>query len=204
HRFRLDAALTAKLKDLARAEGTTLFAVLLAAYQAFLHRLTGEDDILVGSPVACRGRPEFAGLVGYLVNMIVLRADVSGRPTFRGFLGQIKHTVLEALAHQDFPFALLVERLQPARDLSRSPLFQAAFTLTRAREAVGGRNKVRAHPTTNGHAKSGLELGGLELEPIALEQRAAQFDWNWLVEETGDELAAALQSKSHLLYAAPI
>src|SRR5204863_2118712 len=90
HRFRLDPTLTAKLKDLTRAEGTTLYAVLLAAYQAFLHRLTGQDVVLVGSPVACRGRPEFAGLVGYLVNMIVLRADVSGRPTFRGFLGQVK------------------------------------------------------------------------------------------------------------------
>jgi amino acid adenylation domain-containing protein/thioester reductase-like protein len=203
-RFSLDAALTGKLKDLARAERTTLFAVLLAAYQAFLHRLTGEDDIPIGSPVACRGRPEFAGLVGYLVNMIVLRADVSGRPIFRGLLGQVKQTVLDALAHQDFPFALVVERLQPARDLSRSPLFQAAFTLTRARPAVGGGDAPRLHSSTNGHAKPALELGGLALEPIALEQRAAQFDWNWLVEETGDELATALQYRADLFDAATI
>src|SRR5262249_35435463 len=163
-------------------EGTTLYAVLLAAYQAFLHRLTGQDDILVGSPVACRGRPEFAGLVGYLVNMIVLRADLSDRPTFRSFLGQVKQTVLDALDYQDFPFALLVERLQPARDLSRSPLFQAAFTLTRARRSVGEHHES-APGATNGQMKSTLDLGGLSLEPVELEQRAAQFDWNWLVEE---------------------
>jgi amino acid adenylation domain-containing protein/thioester reductase-like protein len=203
HRFRLDAELTAKLKDLARAEGTTLYAVLLAAYQAFLHRLTGQDDVLVGSPVACRDRPEFTSVIGYFVNMIVLRADASGRPTFRAFLRQVKQSVLDALAHQDFPFALLVERLQPARDLSRSPLFQAAFTLTRARRAVAGGDPGTS-PGTNGHANSPLDLSGLSLEPIELEQRAAQFDWNWLVEESGDELDAALQYKTDLFDAATI
>jgi len=204
HRFRLEAELTTRLKDLARAEGTTLYAVLLAAYQAFLYRLTGQEDILVGSPVACRGRPEFAGLVGYLVNMIVLRGDLSRRPTFRGFLSQVKQTVLEALAHQDFPFALLVERLQPTRDLSRSPLFQAAFTLTRVRPAVGGGEEARSASGTNGHFHAPLKLEGLSLQPVALEQRAAQFDWNWVVEESGDELAAALQYKTDLFDAATI
>jgi amino acid adenylation domain-containing protein/thioester reductase-like protein len=198
HRFRLDAALTARLKNLAKSEGTTLFAILLAAYQAFLHRLTGQDDILVGSPVAGRSRPEFARLVGYLVNMLVIRADLSGRPTFRAFLAQVKQTVLDALAHQDFPFALLVERLQPARDLSRSPIFQAALTLKRAAQPDAARAR------TNGHARVPLDVGGLVLEPVELEQRAVAFDWNWLVEEAGDELAAALQYKTDLFDAATI
>jgi amino acid adenylation domain-containing protein/thioester reductase-like protein len=195
HRFRLGAALTARLKELARAEGTTLFAVLLAGYQALLHRLTGQDNVLVGTPVAGRSRPEFAGLVGYFVNMLVMRADLSGRPTFRAFLGQVRQTVLDALDHQDFPFALLVERLQPARDLSRSPLFQAGFVLKRAHtvERTG----------TNGHAAP-LHLGGLVLEPIDLDVRAVPFDWNLLVEEAGDGLDAALQYNTDLFDAGTI
>src|SRR5262249_41387216 len=154
-------------------EGTTLFAALLAGYQALLHRLSGQDDILVGTPVAGRNRPEFAGLAGYFVNMLVLRADLSGRPSFRNLLGQTRQSALDALEHQDLPFSVLVERLQPARDLSRSPLFQAAFVLKRGRRAE--RNG------SNGHAH--LHVGGVVLEPNELDAGAVPFDWNLLVEE---------------------
>ena len=156
HRFRIDAGLAGQLRELARSEGATLFAVLLAGYQALLHRLTGQDDVLVGSPVAGRSRPEFAGLVGYFVNMIVLRAQLRDRPTFRRFLAQVRQTALDGLRHGDYPFAQLVERLQPVRDLSRHALFQAAFVLKRGH----GADRVG----TNGHAKE-LKLGGLVAEP---------------------------------------
>ncbi|HEY1379606.1 MAG TPA: amino acid adenylation domain-containing protein, partial [Gemmataceae bacterium] len=194
HRFRLGPGLTARLRDLAKAEGTTLFAVLVAGYQALLHRLTGQDDVIVGTPVAGRSRPEFAGVVGYFVNMLALRADLSGRPTFRGFLGQTRQTVLDALEHQDFPFALLVERLQPARDLSRSPVFQAAFSLKRSAAPAVGRN---------GHAAR-LHVGDVVLEPVDLDVRAVPFDWNLLVEESGGGLDAALQYNTDLFDAATV
>ena len=131
-RFTLDAALTHRLKGLARANGTTLYTALLATFQVLLHRYSGQDDVLVGSPTAGRSRAEFAGLVGYFVNPVVLRADLSGNPTFTRFLSATRTTVLEALQHQEYPFARLVERLQAGRDPRRSPVFQALFALQRA------------------------------------------------------------------------
>jgi amino acid adenylation domain-containing protein/thioester reductase-like protein len=201
HRFLLAGPLAAQLRELARSERTTLFAVLLAGYQALLHRLTGQDNVLVGTPVAGRNRPEFAGIAGYFVNMLVLRADLSARPTFRTFLGQVRQSVLEALENQDFPFALLVERLQPARDLSRSPLFQAAFVLTKklgSGPAAGGEVSNSARPETH---HSPLTVGGVALEPIDLDARAVPFDWNLLVEETETGLGAALQYNADLFEA---
>src|SRR5262245_8732842 len=190
YRFRLDAALAGRLRDLARSEGATLFAVLLAGYQALMHRLTGQDEVLVGSPVAGRSRAEFAGLVGYFVNMLVLRADLGGKPTFRSFLAQVRQTVLDGLDHGDFPFALLIERLQPARDLSRHALFQAAFVLKR---------RIAADATrSNGGDAHLLRLGSLVLEPIEIDHRAVPFDCNLMIEETSDDLVCAVEYNTDL------
>ena len=192
HTFHLDSALTSQLRALAHAEGTTLYTVLLSAFQTLLHRYTGQDDILVGSPTAGRSHAGLTNLVGYFVNPVVLRADFSAQPTFRAFLSQMRSTVLAALDHQDYPFALLVERLQPQRDLSHSPLFQAMFVwekphrLEALSELVLGASKAR------------VILGGLTLEALALEQQVTQFDLTLMVVETGEDSTAALQYSTAL------
>ena len=102
---------------------------LLAAFQTLLHRYTGQDDIVVGTPIAGRTRAETEGLIGFFVNTLVLRNDFSGNPTFREFLGRVKQNALDAYSHQDVPFEKLVEELQPERALGRNPFFQVMFQL---------------------------------------------------------------------------
>ncbi len=117
------------LQELTQAENVTLFMVLLTAFQALLARYTHQDDIVVGSPIANRNRAEIEGLIGFFVNMLVLRTDTSGNPTFRDLLNRVRDTTLNAYARQDVPFEKLVEEKQLARDMSYSPLFQVAFIL---------------------------------------------------------------------------
>ncbi len=130
--FTVPRELLASLERFSLSEGVTLYMLLLAAYQALLARYSGKDDIVVGSPVAARNRPEIENLIGFFVNILVLRADLSNGPTFREFLRQVRETCLGAFAHQDVPFEKLVDELKPDRDLSRTPLFQAAFILQNA------------------------------------------------------------------------
>jgi len=103
--------------------------VLLAAFELLLSYHSGQKDVLVASPMVGRSRAEFEGLVGFFANPAIMRANLSGNPTFRAFLGCVRQTVLAALEHQDYPTLRLVQRLKPARDLSRSPLCQAMFVL---------------------------------------------------------------------------
>ncbi|HEV7516238.1 MAG TPA: condensation domain-containing protein, partial [Thermoanaerobaculia bacterium] len=133
--LRLGAASADRLRALARRGESTLFGVLLAGFQALLHRYTGQEDVAVGSPVSGRIRAALADLPGYLVNAVVLRGDfgdVGGDPSFALHLERTGRTAAAALAHQDYPFALLAEKLRPQRDPSRSPLFQAFFALQRS------------------------------------------------------------------------
>jgi amino acid adenylation domain-containing protein/non-ribosomal peptide synthase protein (TIGR01720 family) len=119
--------LAAMLQTLSQREGVTPFLTLLAAFMTLLHRYSGQSDIAVGAPVANRSRAELEGLIGFFVNTVVMRADLSGDPRFRDLLGRVRTTALEAFAHQDVPFEKLVEELHPERDLSRNPLFQVSF-----------------------------------------------------------------------------
>ena len=119
--------LLASLKDLARQHGATLFMVLLAGLQAVLHRYTGQTDIVVGSPVANRNRPELEPLIGFFVNSVVLRTDVSGDPTFVELLRRVKETALEAYANQDVPFEKIVDVMEPERNMWRHPLYQVSL-----------------------------------------------------------------------------
>ena len=128
-KFGLSKQLTRKLKELAKQEQVTLYTLVLAAYNVLLNRLSGQEEILVGSPTSGRTRSEFVSVVGYFVDPVVIRANLFGNPSFQDFLSQIRQTVVAALAHQDFPFALLVERLQPERDPSYAPIFQTIFSL---------------------------------------------------------------------------
>ncbi|RYZ45483.1 MAG: amino acid adenylation domain-containing protein, partial [Myxococcaceae bacterium] len=128
----LPRVLAEKVEALAQREGATPFMVLLAAFQSVLHRHSGQDDVLVGSPIANRRHAETEGLIGFFVNTLVLRGSFGARPSFRQLVAQVRTTTLGAYEHQDLPFERLVESLQTTRDLSRTPLFQVMFALQNA------------------------------------------------------------------------
>ena len=129
HSFVLSKTLSTELKGLSQQHRVTLFMTLLAAYQTLLHRYTGQNDVVIGSPVAGRNLREVECLIGFFLNMLVLRTDLSGNPTFGELLARVREVCLEAYAHQDVPFEKLVEELRPERSLTHNPLFQATFTL---------------------------------------------------------------------------
>ena len=183
-----DLALLGRLRDLGRNHRTTLFATLLAAFQALLHRYSGQTDLIVGSPTAGRETPGLAGVVGYFVNPLPLRTDLSGDPPFSGLLGRVRETVLGAFRHQDLPFPLMVERLQPRRDSGRSPIFQSMFVLQRVH--LPELRDVAAFAL--GQVGVKVSLGGLELESMTLESRASQFDLELMAAETERGLALTL------------
>jgi amino acid adenylation domain-containing protein/non-ribosomal peptide synthase protein (TIGR01720 family) len=157
--------LWAGLKALSRREGATPFMVLLAAFQTLLHRYTGQDDIVIGAPIANRNRAEIEGLIGFFVNTLVMRTDMSSKPSFRELLARVRRTALDAYAHQDLPFERLVDELHPVRDLSRNPLFQVCFQLFNV-PAVS-ESMLPPHPVEAGTAKFDLRFD-LLLSPTSL------------------------------------
>ncbi|MEH2211071.1 amino acid adenylation domain-containing protein [Nostoc sp.] len=201
HTFKLNPEITQQLKVLGKAEGATLFMTLLAAFQVLLYRYTNQEDILVGSPTAGRSRADFAGIVGYCVNPVVLRANLSKNPTFKEFLSQVRLTVLGAIAHQDYPFPLLVERLCPTRDLSFSPLVQVIFVWDKPHQTQGqGEPRLNLGET----ATDGMNQQELELETLTLGARGAAFDLTLTIFETDKLLSASLQYNTDLFDAATI
>ncbi len=200
HDFTLNGELMRQLKALAKAEGATLYMVLLAAFELMLHYHSGQEDILVASPMVGRSQAEFERLVGFFANPVVLRANLSGNPTFRAFLGQVRQTVLAALDHQDYPTLRLVERLRPPRDLSRSPLCQTMFVLDRPHRIADAVDPAFA---TDGHGMR-MNLGGLVMESIPLERRAATLDLVMLIIETPGSLSASIRFNTDLFDAATI
>ncbi len=130
--FQLPSALVADLAALGRREQCTLFMALQAVLNTLLGRYSGQEDILVGWPIAGRNRPELEGLIGFLANILVLRTDLRGEPNFRRLLARVREASLGAYSHQELPFEQLVEELRPARDLSHNPIFQVFFVLHQA------------------------------------------------------------------------
>ncbi len=139
--FSLSDRVTAELNALSQREGVTLFMTLLAGLKVLLHHYTGQEDIIVGTPIANRRRAELEGLIGFFVNSLPIRTNLKGNPTFRELLSRLKEVSLEAFAHQDIPFEKLVEELSPERDPSQNPIFQMMFILQntpREEKAIAG------------------------------------------------------------------
>jgi amino acid adenylation domain-containing protein len=159
-RLALGPDLTERIKRLARAEGVTVFVLLLAAFKILLARHCAQDDIVVGAPVSGRGLTETQPLIGFFVNSLVLRSDLSGNPPFHEALQRVRRTVVDAFAHDELPFEVLVEHLQPERSLDRNPLFQVAFQFVNAigRADSGGLAAASAAKTARGTAIFDLSL----------------------------------------------
>ncbi|HEX6097860.1 MAG TPA: amino acid adenylation domain-containing protein, partial [Thermoanaerobaculia bacterium] len=157
HSFSLDAQLTARLKVLAEEQGGTLFMVLLAAFQALLHRYTGQDDICVGTPIANRQYGETEGLIGLFINTLALRTRVEGSDTFAALLAKVKATCLEAYENQDAPFEKVVDALRLQRNLASSPLFQVMLVLQNT-ESVAVDASIEPYPLDGGISKFDLTI----------------------------------------------
>ncbi|MFY2562983.1 non-ribosomal peptide synthase/polyketide synthase, partial [Corallococcus terminator] len=175
----LPSATAEKLKALCQQEGATPFMALLAAWQVLLSRYSGQDDLTVGSPIAGRQRAELEGLIGFFVNTLVFRARIDGQASFQHLLRQVKETALGAYAHQDVPFERLVEVLQPARDLSRSPLFQVLFSLQNT-------------------PASAIQKQELTLSPVDVDDVTSKFELNLNLVELPDGYAGSLGYNSDL------
>jgi amino acid adenylation domain-containing protein len=191
---RLDGRLSGRLRELARAKGVTLAVLLQAGFQALLHRYTGQTDFALGVVGAGRDRAEFARVVGYFAGPLVVRARPSAAMTFGGLLAQTRDATLGALAHQDYPFNVLVERLKPARDPSRTPFFQVMFAFQRAHRLDD--RGLTAFALDVGGARA--ELGGLAVESMPLAGGVAQFDLTLTTGEAGGGLVASFQYNSDL------
>ncbi len=184
--FDIPFNLSQELQALTRQEGVTLFMTLLASFQILLQRYTQQDDIIVGTDVANRNRAEIESLIGFFVNLLVLRTDLSGNPSFCELLGRVREVALGAYTHQDLPFEKLVEALQPERNLSNtSPLFQVLFVLQNA-----------PMPT--------LELPGLTLSLLEIENKIARFDLALFLTETEQGILGKWQYNAELFDAATI
>ncbi len=175
----LPRPLTEALKALSRSEGATLFMTLLAAFQTLLYRYTNQDDISVGSSVAGRTRAEVEGLIGFFLNTLVMRTDLSGSPGFRELLRRVREVALGAYANQDVPIEMLLEVLQPGRSLSHSPLFQVMLIFQNTPPAT-------------------LKIGDLTLTPIDLDTGTAKFDLTLDLTEAPDGIRGWLEFNSEL------
>ncbi len=185
HYFSLSAPLADSLRAFRKQEATTLFHALLAAFNALLYRYTGQENLMVGVPVANRTHPEFRQLIGFFINILVLRTAVDGCLSFRQLLQRVKQASLAAYAHQDVPFERLVEELKPERDLSHTPLFQVMFSF-------------------QGQPRRDLELPGLRVRRVEVDTGTSKFDLTLDIRETAEGIAGFFEYSTDLFEAATI
>lgn len=167
------------LTEIGRQDGATLFMVMLAAFNVLLHRYTGQDDFIVGAPMNGRNRPEFERAIGFYVNTLALRTDVSGDPTFRELLRRVRQGCLGAYSHQELPFEKLVQEFEAKRDLSRTPLFQALFAF----QDIANRS---------------FESGGLAWTTQRVDSQVARTDLSFWLTQTDAGISAAMEYSSDL------
>jgi hypothetical protein len=172
HSFVFAGEVASRLSDMTRFNGETLFMILLAAFKVLLYHYSKQSDLVVGAGIANRNRSEMEGLIGFFVNMLAMRTDLSGDPTFRELLQRVQEVTLDAYAHQDLPFEKLVEELRPERDLSYHPVFQVAIVLQNA-----------PMPT--------LTLPGLTIDPVEKDKDVARFDLLLDIRETPEGLGGS-------------
>ena len=181
--FTLSKDLTRALKTLSRQEGVTLYMTLVAAFQALLYRYSGQEDIVIGSPVAGRTRSETESLIGAFINTLVLRTDLSGNPTFRELLERVRKMTLEAQAHADVPFEYMVKELHPERDLNQHPFFQVLLSLE---------TQVSTLPS------------GWAITHTDIDTGTSKFDLSIIIEERADGLIGRFEYRTALFDAATI
>ena len=167
YRFDIDAELVKKLRELSQKESATLYMSALALFKVLLYRYTGVEDIIIGSPTSGRGKMEFAGVIGDFINMTVVRTKPSPRLSFREYVQQVRKTVLDVLSNQDFPFPLIVKKLNPARQAGQTPIFQSLFSLQKPQKFEEIIELMEGND---------VNWGELELSPFAMPQQEGQFD----------------------------
>ncbi|AEI43018.1 non-ribosomal peptide synthetase [Paenibacillus mucilaginosus] len=177
--FRAAPELYQRLTRLAGSSGTTMYMVLLAGFKLLLHKYTGQEELVVGSPAAARPHPQLQGVIGMFVNMLSLHTKPQADKTFRSYLQEVKQEVLDSEAHSGYPFETLVDRLQPERDLSRNPLFDVVFL----------------HQNTSASTRLS---GDLVIRSLPWQPSSAKFDWTLEALETGQELVFTLQYATRL------
>lgn len=177
--FKLPQSLTQALKQLAQNQGATLFMTLMAAFGSLLGRYSSQEDIVIGSPIANRNRPELEKLIGFFANTLAFRINLQGNPTFLELLSQVRELTMQAYAHQDLPFEMLVEKLKLERNLSYNPLFQVMFTLQNA-------------------VNDKLELPNLLINQEEVDSSTASFDLSLQIREVADGLNGAFTYNTDL------
>ncbi|WP_160498279.1 AMP-binding protein, partial [Paenibacillus dendrobii] len=190
--FEIGKTLTHSLKDMSRTHGVTLYSLLMASFQVLLHHYSGQADIQVGTPTAERYDPKMKETVGYFVNPVVIRGRFEDNPAFAQFLKTIQEQTLGALENQGFPFALLLERLQVAREPGVNPLFQVMFVLEKPQK-MDHLSKIIL-----GQSEVNFKLCGLELESFGLEMQTSQFDLTLIIAETEGTLGARMEYNTDL------
>lgn len=182
HVFEIAPETANGLKNLSQSAGATLFMILLSAFKVLLNRYSGQDDMVIGTPIANRTHAEIEGIIGFFVNTLALRTNLAGNPSFLDILQRVRQTVLDAFAYQDLPFEQVIEAIQPDRDLARSPLIQAMFSIQ-----LDGNQE-----------QDTVDLAPLEVSLLPIEQRTAKFDLTLTLSRNGQGLDAEFEYNTDL------
>ena len=193
-RFELGADLSGSIRAACRALGCTVNMYLLAVYVLLLHRYTDQDDIIVGTLAACRGFTELERIVGFFANPVVLRTAVGDGADFEDLVKAIRRKTLEALAHQDYPFDLLLRRLQPPREANRAPVFQVLFVFEKAH----GSETDTLESFAMGRPGARLQVGGVPLRSMAYDEASTPYDLQLVMWEDGEEIRGFFQYNTDL------